>query len=99
MAAAGLGVEPRCHDSESCILPLDDPAIRIAFMFLLSAFCFYTILKKICLFKQKRRPTWSDAAHFLANQYVFRPQLLSVQCLFEKFRLIILWIVWGINTI
>ncbi len=25
--AAGPGLEPRLHDSESCVLPLDDPAI------------------------------------------------------------------------
>lgn len=28
LLAAGLGVEPRCHGSEPCILPLDDPAMK-----------------------------------------------------------------------
>lgn len=29
MVAAGSGLEPELHDSESCVLPLDDPAIVI----------------------------------------------------------------------
>lgn len=28
MTAAGLGLEPRYHAPEACVLPLDDPAIQ-----------------------------------------------------------------------